>query len=195
MASPAWSTCRGAGSRQVHGTAVVDVRRPRRRRGRRADGLVTAARGPCSRCRGADCRIVALVAAEGVIGVAHAGWRGLLGGVLEATVATMRRPGATAVRALPGPCIQPPPLRVRPEDLARAAARLGRRRRRPHLRWPSRPRPRRRGRRRPGLGRRRRRHPTSTAAPPRDPTLYSHRARGDARPPRRGRVARAGAGS
>jgi copper oxidase (laccase) domain-containing protein len=75
--------------------------------------------------RGADCPVVALVAPEGVIGVAHAGWRGLLGGVLEATVATMRRRGASEVHAYLGPCITAAHYEFGADDLARAVARLG----------------------------------------------------------------------
>jgi YfiH family protein len=52
----------------------------------------------------ADCAPV-LFCAPGVVGAAHAGWRGALAGVLEATVAAMRRLGAEDIRAAIGPCI------------------------------------------------------------------------------------------
>jgi YfiH family protein len=55
--------------------------------------------------RVADCLPVLLVAADGsVIGAAHAGWRGLAGGVLENTVAAMQCDAAGVVAWL-GPCI------------------------------------------------------------------------------------------
>ena len=43
----------------------------------------------------------------GVIGAAHAGWKGALGGVLEATLAAMEKLGAprTRISAAIGPCI------------------------------------------------------------------------------------------
>ncbi|MBA48449.1 MAG: hypothetical protein CMI51_05425 [Paracoccus sp.] len=41
----------------------------------------------------------------GVIGACHAGWRGALSGVIEATVAVMRALGATQIRAVIGPSI------------------------------------------------------------------------------------------
>jgi YfiH family protein len=112
-------------ARQVHGTAVLEVDRPGQGWGHDADGLVTELPGAVISVRGADCPVVALVAPEGVIGVAHAGWRGLLGGVLEATVGTMRRRGASTVQAFLGPCISAAHYEFGVDDLARAAARLG----------------------------------------------------------------------
>jgi YfiH family protein len=55
----------------------------------------------------ADCAPVALVAPD-VLGLAHAGWRGLAGGVLEATVAQMAALGRDlgACHAVIGPCIR-----------------------------------------------------------------------------------------
>ena len=41
-----------------------------------------------------------------MLGAAHAGWRGLLEGVIAATVATMRSLGAADIRATIGPCIR-----------------------------------------------------------------------------------------
>lgn len=55
----------------------------------------------------ADCAPVALASPEGVIGVAHAGWRGLVAGVIGHTVAAMRALGARWVEAALGPCIHP----------------------------------------------------------------------------------------
>jgi copper oxidase (laccase) domain-containing protein len=73
----------------------------------------------------ADCAPVALVSAEGVIGIAHAGWRGLLDGVIEATVDAMRELGATDVGAALGPCIRPGCYPFGEAELERVAGRLG----------------------------------------------------------------------
>ena len=54
----------------------------------------------------ADCAPVALASDEGVVGVAHAGWRGLAAGVVDATVEAMRSLGATRIQAVLGPCIR-----------------------------------------------------------------------------------------
>jgi copper oxidase (laccase) domain-containing protein len=52
-----------------------------------------------------DCAPVALVSDEGVVGAAHAGWRGLADGVLHQTVSAMGALGATRIDAVVGPCI------------------------------------------------------------------------------------------
>lgn len=111
--------------RQVHGTDVVVVERPGDGAGRDGDGLVTAAAGAVLSVRGADCPVVALVSPEGVIGVAHAGWRGLVAGVLERTVEVMRDRGATGVTGYLGPCITAGRYEFGEADLDLAAGRLG----------------------------------------------------------------------
>ena len=90
---------------QVHGNEVVVVRHPGDMAGSIADAAVTTVRGAVLAVRTADCAPVALGSPQGVIGLAHAGWRGLLAGVLEATVAVMRQNGARQVEAAIGPCI------------------------------------------------------------------------------------------
>jgi hypothetical protein len=72
------------------------------------DGLITAVPGIALGILTADCAPVLLTdAAAGVIGAAHAGWKGALGGVLEAVVAAMQSLGADPSRivAAIGPCI------------------------------------------------------------------------------------------
>src|SRR5579875_3709879 len=93
--------------RQVHGCRVVTVSEPGGCRGEAADAAVTRAGGAALAVLTADCAPVALASPEGVIGVAHAGWRGLEAGVIEATVEAMRRLGARRVSAVLGPCIRP----------------------------------------------------------------------------------------
>ncbi len=73
----------------------------------------------------ADCAPVALVDPAGVIGVAHAGWRGLVEGVLEATVAAMAKLGAQSPLAVLGPCVRPASYAFSPADLDAVAAVLG----------------------------------------------------------------------
>jgi YfiH family protein len=111
--------------RQVHGDRVVVVTEPGGGAGQRADAAVTDRPGCALAVLTADCAPVALVATEGVVGVAHAGWRGLLGGVLERTADVMRGNRATDVRAVLGPCIRPECYEFGRDDLARVAGRLG----------------------------------------------------------------------
>lgn len=93
--------------RQVHGARVVTVEGPGRATGEPADAAVSVASGGVLAVLTADCAPVGLASPEGIIGVAHAGWRGLRAGVVEATVQAMRRLGATRVEAVLGPCIHP----------------------------------------------------------------------------------------
>lgn len=69
-----------------------------------ADALVTACPGLALGVLTADCAPVVFASAR-VIGAAHAGWRGLYLGVLEATVNAMREVGAGHIVAAVGPCI------------------------------------------------------------------------------------------
>ena len=75
----------------------------------KGDAMVTDRRGIVLGILTADCAPVLFADVEaGVIGAAHAGWKGALGGVLEATVRAMEALGARAARiaAAVGPCIQ-----------------------------------------------------------------------------------------
>jgi len=111
--------------RQVHGDLVVRVGAPGAGSGVSADAAVTDRPGCALAVFTADCAPVALASPEGVIGVAHAGWRGAVGGVLQATVAEMRSLGATDIEAALGPCIRPGCYEFGQTDLDAAAARLG----------------------------------------------------------------------
>lgn len=81
---------------QIHSPDVVVVDRPWSPQTRpRADALVTRTRGLAIGVSTADCGPLLFADAEaGVIGAAHAGWRGALGGVIEATLAAMEELGA-----------------------------------------------------------------------------------------------------
>ncbi len=92
------------GVTQVHGAAVAVVETPwATGAGPRADAMVTRQPGIGLGIITADCAPV-LFAGPGVVGAAHAGWRGALAGVLEATLAAM---GGGPIVAVVGPCIGP----------------------------------------------------------------------------------------
>jgi polyphenol oxidase len=105
-AEPAWLE-------QVHGNRVADLDRggldgaaladsPTA-----ADAAVTRAAGRVCAIQVADCMPVLFAAADGsAVGAAHAGWRGLAGGVLEATVRAMQTPPGELLAWL-GPAIGP----------------------------------------------------------------------------------------
>jgi polyphenol oxidase len=93
---------------QVHSANVVTLHGPLGTEHPRADAMVTSTRGLALAVLTADCQPVLFADHDsGVIGAAHAGWRGTLGGVLEATLDAMEALGARrgAIRAVIGPCI------------------------------------------------------------------------------------------
>lgn len=84
----------------------------------KADGLVTDRPGVALGVMAADCAPVLLAdAAAGVIGAAHAGWKGALGGVVDTTIVAMEKLGARRERlkVAVGPCIGPRSYEVGPE--------------------------------------------------------------------------------
>ena len=90
---------------QVHGTRCVDASLAAP--GTQADASFTRQRGVVCAVLTADCLPVLLCDDQGsVVAVAHAGWRGLASGVIEATVAAMGVPGARLMAWL-GPAIGP----------------------------------------------------------------------------------------
>jgi YfiH family protein len=111
--------------RQVHGARVVEVVEPGQVSGEEADALVTTRPGLALAVLTADCAPVAFTTPEGIIGVAHAGWRGLQAGVLEATVSLLREMGASRVHASLGPCIHPCCYQFGSEDLRHLVGRFG----------------------------------------------------------------------
>lgn len=104
---------------QVHSPDVVtltttDTDRPR------ADAMVTATPGIALGILTADCQPVLFADSNaGVVGAAHAGWKGALGGVLEATLEAMESLGAKRrdIAAVIGPCISQRAYEVGPEFL------------------------------------------------------------------------------
>lgn len=111
--------------RQLHGARVVTVGAPGDHAGAEADAAVTSHPEAVLCILTADCAPIAFTSAEGVRGVAHAGWRGLAGGVIAATVEAMRGAGATIIEATLGPCIHPGCYEFSPADLDEVATRLG----------------------------------------------------------------------
>ncbi|WP_091877522.1 peptidoglycan editing factor PgeF [Massilia yuzhufengensis] len=104
---PAWIA-------QVHGAAVVDAAtvgpgQPVRT----GDASVATQSGVVCAIMTADCLPVLFSSLDGkVVGAAHAGWRGLAGGVLGETVRAMRAAGAGDITAWMGPAIGPTAFEV-----------------------------------------------------------------------------------
>jgi YfiH family protein len=106
---------------QVHSTEALIVEKAFAARPR-CDGLVSATRGLGLGVTGADCGIVLLADVDAqVIAAAHAGWKGALDGILEATLLQMEKLGArrTAIAAVLGPTIGPKSYEVGAEFFTR----------------------------------------------------------------------------
>ncbi len=102
---------------QTHSADVVTINAPEDDvAGTKADAMVTSTKGIALGVLTADCAPVLFLDAEnGVVGAAHAGWRGAFGGVLEATIAAMQALGARGITAVVGPCISQKNYEVGPE--------------------------------------------------------------------------------
>jgi YfiH family protein len=103
---------------QVHGTEVATAGPDGWTERPRADAAVTADPGVAISVLTADCAPVLLHdPAARVVGAAHAGWRGAVDGILDATLAAMERLGARRgrVRAAVGPTISQRAYEVGPE--------------------------------------------------------------------------------
>ena len=90
--------------RQVHGREIVVVDRPGGAAGAAADGAVTSVAGAALAVQVADCAPVAVLG-DVAVGVAHAGWRGLVAGIVPAVVEAVRRLSPGPLSAVIGPCI------------------------------------------------------------------------------------------
>jgi len=110
---------------QVHSRQVVVADTPWPLQSRpRGDAIVTAAPGLAIAVTTADCGPILLADPRArVIGAAHAGWRGALAGILEATVAAMEQLGAERgrIRAALGPMIRQSNYEVGADLIARFA--------------------------------------------------------------------------
>ncbi len=106
---------------QVHAAAVHVVRSGDRATPRdvKADAIVSDDPSRVLAVRVADCAPVLLASRDGrVVAAVHAGWRGVVGGVLPCAIARMRALGATDLVAAIGPCISVHHFEVGPEVVA-----------------------------------------------------------------------------
>ena len=115
--------------RQVHGSNVVRVDQPGDHCGTCADAAWTTTAGATLAVRTADCVPVALYghdsSGRGVVAAVHAGWRGLLAGVVESALAELCKHGFGHIRAVVGPHICLSHYEFGAADLARATTLLG----------------------------------------------------------------------
>jgi len=97
---------------QVHGSTVVEAGASAPASAMRADASIARAPGRVCAVMTADCLPVLLCSRDGDrVAAAHAGWRGLAGGILDSTVASLGLPGEELLAWL-GPAIGPAAFEV-----------------------------------------------------------------------------------
>lgn len=107
---------------QYHSPAVLTVEGPLGSNRPKADAMVSNTPNTALGILTADCAPVLFADTKaGVVGAAHAGWQGAIGGVLEATLDAMEALGAdrTHTTAVIGPCISQAAYEVGPEFMDR----------------------------------------------------------------------------
>ena len=105
--------------RQVHGSDVALVDSPGGCAGTDADAAVTGLLGAVLCVQTADC-VPIVVVGEHAVGVIHAGWRGLVAGVVDRGVEALRTIGSSPLQAVIGPCIRPGHYEFGADELARS---------------------------------------------------------------------------
>lgn len=110
---------------QIHGKEVVEVTEAGQWAGTQADGAATTTPLAPLAVMTADCAPVVLIAEQG-FAVVHAGWRGLVAGVVEEAARKLADLQAAApIDSLVGPCINAAAYEFSEADLSAAADRLG----------------------------------------------------------------------
>lgn len=113
--------------KQVHGARVLEVKAgddPEHVAAEEADAIFTSEEGIAVAVRTADCAPILLASDDGRwVAAVHAGWRGAVGGVVEATLAALAERGAppASLVAAVGPCIGQDAFEVGPEVVEQAA--------------------------------------------------------------------------
>ncbi|MBY0428829.1 MAG: peptidoglycan editing factor PgeF [Alphaproteobacteria bacterium] len=96
--------------KQIHSDKVVTATTPWQRHLRpEADAMVTKEKGIALAVMSADCvPILFYDSTNHIIGAAHSGWKGAIGGIIEATINAMEQIGGSAktIHACIGPCIR-----------------------------------------------------------------------------------------
>jgi YfiH family protein len=110
---------------QVHGGEVVVVSAHDQVKGADGDSMVSTNPDALLSVTTADCVPIAAVGDNGVFAAVHAGWRGIVSGVVENAAAKMREKGAVDIIAAAGPCIGPECFEFAPDELFEISEQLG----------------------------------------------------------------------
>jgi len=112
--------------RQVHGADAVVVTEPGAHQGAEVDAAVAVVPQAPVAVVTADCAPIVLTDLnDACVSVVHAGWRGLMEGVIPVAVDAMRANGAGEIKAALGPCIHAECYEFSEADLGVVTKRLG----------------------------------------------------------------------
>ena len=93
--------------KHVHGGKIIRIRNSGDSQGEEGDGMISTTSGIPMAIQIADCAPIALICETPVIGIIHAGWRGLLAGIVQNACTVMGELGGHPTTAIVGPCIYP----------------------------------------------------------------------------------------
>ena len=93
--------------KQVHGGEIIRIRNSGDSQGVEGDGMISSISGVPMAIQVADCAPIVLICETPVIGIVHAGWRGLLAGIVQNACSEMEKLGGHPTTAVVGSCIYP----------------------------------------------------------------------------------------
>ena len=93
--------------KQVHGGEIIRIRNSGDSQGVEGDGMISSTSGVPMAIQVADCAPIVLICETPVIGIVHAGWRGLLAGIVQNACSEMEKLGGHPTTAVVGSCIYP----------------------------------------------------------------------------------------
>tara|TARA_B100000131_G_scaffold128933_1_gene125786 strand:+ start:13 stop:702 length:690 start_codon:yes stop_codon:yes gene_type:complete len=91
---------------QEHGTGIVQLEAEERSLGSQGDAMITSSPGKVISVTVADCMPVLLIGESGTIALIHLGWRGIINGLLDLTVESMKKISHETITSVLGPCIK-----------------------------------------------------------------------------------------
>jgi hypothetical protein len=103
--------------KQVHGGEIIRIRNSGDSQGVEGDGMISSTSGVPMAIQVADCAPIVLICETPVIGIVHAGWRGLLAGIVQNACSEMGKLGGHPTTAVVGPCIYPEHYEFGPVEL------------------------------------------------------------------------------
>ena len=91
---------------QEHGTGIILLEDGERSLGSKGDAIITSSLGKVISVTVADCMPVLLMSESGTFALIHLGWRGIINGLLNLTIESMKKISNGEITSVLGPCIK-----------------------------------------------------------------------------------------